>query len=157
MNRRSILRRLLIFILIVVIGFIFIMYQQNDKYREIKIVSGHSFEYNKRGTIKKEFDGKSLSSFVTIALDRDNFTVELYNVNPSSDAFIINPNTGDMIPFKYGDNKFYTNTKLDKDITYGIIIDYNLTGSIRVVDTFKNIDEDKLFEEILYELSCGIE
>ena len=157
MNRRNLLKSIFIFSLIMIMSIIFINYSKNSKHNKIKIVSGHSFEYNKGKTILKEFDGKYLNSFVTIALKRENFIIELEGVDSNSEVFIINPDTGDMIPFDYDGDKFSANTKLDNDITYGIIIDYALTGAIRVVDNFKDLDEDKLFEEILFKLSCGIE
>lgn len=58
---------------------------------------------------------------------------------------------------EYKDDKFSTKAKLDTDKNYGIIIDYSLVGAIRVVEDINKINEDKLFEEILIGIGCGIE
>ncbi|MDU1117319.1 MAG: hypothetical protein E7J99_16020 [Clostridium butyricum] len=55
------------------------------------------------------------------------------------------------------ENEVYTvNMKFNNDINYGIIVDYKLVGSIRVVNDLNDIDEDKLFRDILISLGCGL-
>lgn len=154
MNRK----KLTIFILIVVViagGIIGIVVNSGRSNR--KVVSGYSFEISEKDVIKKKYDGKYLDSFVTVARVQDNFTIYLEEVSSDRNVYIIDPSDGSTIPMEYIDDKFSTKTKLDTDINYGIIIDYSLVGAIRVVEDINKINEDKLFEEILIGIGCGIE
>ena len=151
-------RRVYIFTLVIIIVIAISYYWvNNNRYNKVKNISGYSFEYSNKDVITKTFDGELLESFVTIALGQDEFTVNLEGIDKESEVYIINPNDGDMINLDYLNGNFTVNTVLDKDITYGIIINYNLVGSIRVVDDFESLDEEKLSKEILSKLSCGIE
>lgn len=123
----------------------------NDK----KIVSGYSFEKTNKNIINKEFDGDYLDSFVTVAQIQDEFTVNLKGVD-TDNVFIIDPVTGEMTNMSK-ENEIYTvNMKFNNDINYGIIVDYKLLGSVRVVDNLNDIKEDELFRDILISLGCGL-
>lgn len=61
-----------------------------------------------------------------------------------------------MTQLKYNNGRFSTNTILDKDINYGIIVDYTLVGSIRVVENLDEINQEQLFRDILIGLGCGL-
>lgn len=123
----------------------------NDK----KIVSGYSFEKTNKNIINKEFDGDYLDSFVTIAQIQDEFTVNLKGVD-TDNVFIIDPVTGEMTNMSKENEVYTVNMKFNNDINYGIIVDYKLVGSIRVVNDLNDIDEDKLFRDILISLGCGL-
>lgn len=154
MNRKIIA----IFILLVVViagGIIGIVVNSERSSR--KIVSGYSFEISEKDVIKKKYDGKYLDSFVTVAKVQDDFTINLEEVSSDRNVYIIDPSDGSVIPMEYKDDKFSTKAKLDTDKNYGIIIDYSLVGAIRVVEDINKINEDKLFEEILIGIGCGIE
>lgn len=154
MNRKIIA----IFILLVVViagGIIGIVVNSERSSR--KIVSGYSFEISEKDVIKKKYDGKYLDSFVTVAKVQDDFTINLEEVSSDRNVYIIDPSDGSVIPMGYKDDKFSTKAKLDTDKNYGIIIDYSLVGAIRVVEDINKINEDKLFEEILIGIGCGIE
>lgn len=154
MNRKIIA----IFILLVVViagGIIGIVV--NSERSNSKIVSGYSFEIIEKDVIKKKYDGKYLDSFVTVAKVQDDFTINLEEVSSDRNVYIIDPSDGSVIPMEYKDDKFSTKAKLDTDKNYGIIIDYSLVGAIRVVEDINKINEDKLFEEILIGIGCGIE
>ncbi len=123
----------------------------NDK----KIVSGYSFEKTNKNIINKEFDGDYLDSFVTVAQIQDEFTVNLKGVD-TDNVFIIDPVTGEMTNMSKENEVYTVNMKFNNDINYGIIVDYKLVGSIRVVNDLNDIDEDKLFRDILISLGCGL-
>ncbi|MCQ2013471.1 hypothetical protein [Clostridium butyricum] len=123
----------------------------NDK----KIVSGYSFEKTNKNIINKEFDGDYLDSFVTVAQIQDEFTVNLKGVD-TDNVFIIDPVTGEMTNMNKENEVYTVNMKFNNDINYGIIVDYKLVGSIRVVNDLNDIDEDKLFRDILISLGCGL-
>lgn len=149
-------KNIILFILIVVViaGIIGIVVNSGKSSR--KIVSGYSFEISEKNVINKKYDGEYLDSFVTVAKVQDNFSINIEEVSADKNVYIIDPTDGEMMPMEYKDGKFSTKVELDTEINYGIIIDYSLVGSIRVVEDIKTIDEDKLFEEILIGIGCGI-
>ena len=106
--------------------------------------------------INKEYDGTYLKSFVTVAEQQDEFIINLNGINSDSEVMMIDPNNGDMKPMDYENGVFTLKASLDNDITYGIIIDFKLSGSIRVVNDLNSVDKDKLFNEILIALGCGL-
>lgn len=121
-----------------------------------QIVSGYSIETTEKNIIDKEFDGTYLDSFVTVAKQQDEFALNVTGIDSTSEVFMINPVTGDMEPLQYNDGVFSLKTTIEKDINYGIIMDYKLVGSIRAVEDLNAIDKDKLFNEILISLGCGL-
>lgn len=127
----------------------------NDAEHE-KLVSGYFFKTTKKDVIEKEFDGDYLNSFVTVAEPHEKFSINVKGIDEGRDVYIIDPTTGNMTPMEYKDGIFSVSTSLDKEINYGIIMDYKLVGSIRVVDDLDKIDEDKLFRDILVGLGCAL-
>lgn len=126
----------------------------NNNYEEI--VSGYSFEMTDKNVINKDYDGTYLKSFVTVAEAQDEFTINLNGINSDSEVMMIDPNNGDMKPMNYENGVYTLKANLDNDVTYGIIIDFKLSGSIRVVNDLNSVDKDKLFNEILIALGCGL-
>ena len=128
----------------------------DDNNNHEQIVSGYSFETTDKNVINKEYDGTYLKSFVTVAEQQDEFIINLNEINSDSEVMMIDPNNGDMKPMDYENGVFTLKASLDNDITYGIIIDFKLSGSIRVVNDLNSVDKDKLFNEILIALGCGL-
>lgn len=154
-------KKVILYVFIIVIigaligGTLAIIKSKNDKAIETHI-GGYSFETTEKNVINKKLEGKYLESFVTVAENQEEFTVNVEEVDSTSNVFIINPNTGDMTQLKYNNGRFSTNTILDKDINYGIIVDYTLVGSIRVVENLDEINQEQLFRDILIGLGCGL-
>ncbi len=121
-----------------------------------QIVSGYTFETTEKNVINKEFDGTYLDSFITVAREHDEFLVNIKGIDSNSKVNIINPDSGDTIPVEYEDGVFSVTVKLDKDINYGIIIDYSLLGSIRIVEDLNTINNEQLVKEMLMSMGCGL-
>ena len=157
MKKRIIIYALLVFVVGLIIGGIINLKKDKVNASNHKtIVSGYSFETTKSDIIDKKLDADYLESFVTVALKQNEFTVNLEGIDSNSKVFIINPKTGKMINMKYNNGKFFVKTKFSEDINYGIIKDYKLIGSIRVVDNLNSINKEKLFKDILISLGCGL-
>lgn len=153
-NKKIVLFIIAVFIAGIILGS---MFSLRDKSINIKkSVSGYSFEVSNKDIINKKLEGEYLNSFVTIINQQDEFIINLDGINSDNNVYIINPEDGSKIPMRYYNGKFTGEVKLQNDINYGIIMGYNLIGSIRVVDNIKNIDEDMLFSDILISLGCGI-
>lgn len=177
-NKKSIIYILAVFIIGVLIGGFIISTANKDKSNDVVIESRtknnnevgsseeknthkidesmYSLETTEDNIISKELKGEYLDKLVTIALQQEEFSVNLTGVDSSSEVYLINPNNGEMMPLKYEDGRFSAKVKLDKDITYGIIINYKLSGSIRVVEDLNAIDKDQLFRDILISMGCGL-
>ena len=153
-NKKVILFIISVFIVGVISGSIINL--KNKSVNVEKNVLGYSFELSDKDTINKKLDGKYLNSFVTVINKKDEFLINLEGINSDKDVYIINPEDGSQFPLQYENGKFYGKLKLEENIDYGIIMDVNLVGSIRVVNNIKEIDESKLFNEILSSLGCGI-
>lgn len=121
-----------------------------------QMVSGYSFETTEKNVINKEFDGTYLDSFITVALEQEEYLVNIKGIDSDSKVFIINPDSGDTIPVEYKDDEFSINVKLVKDVNYGIIIDYSLLGSIRIVEDLNTINNEQLVKEMLMSMGCGL-
>lgn len=121
-----------------------------------KMVSGYFFKTTKKNVIEKEFDGEYLNSFVTVAEPQDEFSIDIKGISEGTEVYMINPINGDIMPMEYKDGIFSLKTVLNKDINYGIIMDYKLVGSVRVVEDLTKMDEDKLFRDILVGLGCAL-
>ncbi|SHH95659.1 hypothetical protein SAMN02745196_02068 [Clostridium collagenovorans DSM 3089] len=118
--------------------------------------SMYSFETTDKNVISRELKGEYLDKLVTIAVNQEEFSINLIGIDSKSEVVLINPTTGDMIPLKYDNEKFSTKTSLEKDITYGVIINYKLSGSIRVVEDLNSIDAEQLFRDALISMGCGL-
>lgn len=157
MKKRIIIYALLVFVVGLIIGGIINLKKDKVNASNNKtIVSGYSFETTKSDIINKKLDADYLDSFVTVALKQNEFTVNLEGIDSNSKVFIINPKTGEMINMKYNNGKFFVKTKFAENINYGIIKDYKLIGSIRVVNNLNSINKEKLFKDILISLGCGL-
>ena len=168
-NKKTIIYILVVFIMGTLIGGFIISLTNKSKESTTSIVSnnisedahkknisGYSFESTDKNIINKELKGEYLDSFVTVAEMQDEFTVNVKGVESSSNIFLINHDTGEMVPMEYNNGEFSVKVNLDKDITYGIIMDYKLVGSIRVVEDLNTVNQDQLFRDILISMGCGL-
>ena len=144
-----------IFIILFVIFKGFKIIESNSS--EIQTFGDYAFEKTKKNVIEKNFDGNYLYPLVTITLNHENLSINIKGIDKSKNVFIINPNNGERFKFKLDEyNKFTINMNLEKDIDYGIIMDYKLIGSIRVVDDLNIKNENELYMDILTRLGCGL-
>ena len=117
----------------------------------------YTFEKTKKTIIEKNFDGNYLYPLVTIALDQDTFSIKLKGLDKDKNVYIINPDNGKKSKLKLDENNIFSiNTSFEKDTNYGIIMDYKLIGSIRVVDDLNIKNENELYMDILTRLGCGL-
>ncbi|MDU5110590.1 MAG: hypothetical protein E6248_09090 [Clostridium sp.] len=111
----------------------------------------------KSDTITKTFDGSYMSPLVTVSEYKPEFNIKLEGINKESELILINSYSGEMIKMDYSeDGEYILNTSLEKDVDYGILVDYRLTGSIRVVDDLKEINDEEIYNEIMENLQCGL-
>lgn len=149
-------------VIIIASGLVFI--NKDDKLNNVLKVDNkdsigqvNDLEKIEGSTITKKFDGIYMSPLVTISEEKPEFDIKLEGLNGEEELILINSFSGEMIKMEYGkDKKYHLNTKLDKDIDYGILLDYRLVGSIRIVEDFKKVNEDEIYAEIMKNLQCGL-
>lgn len=125
--------------------------------KTIETFGYYAFEKTKDSVITKKFDGNYLYPLVTIALDNKEIDIRLEDLDEDSNVYLINPETGDEIPIE--DNhggKYSVKTSLEKDIDYGVIMNYKLIGAVRIVDDLDIPNQNKVFTEMLTRLGCGL-
>lgn len=111
----------------------------------------------KSDTITKTFDGSYMSPLVTVSEYKPEFNIKLDGINNDSELILINSYSGEMIKMDYNeDGEYILSTSLEKDVDYGILVDYRLTGSIRVVNDLKEINDEEIYNEIMENLQCGL-
>lgn len=111
----------------------------------------------KSDTITKTFDGSYMSPLVTVSEYKPEFNIKLDGIDKDSELILINSYSGEMIKMGYNeDGEYILSTSLEKDVDYGILVDYRLTGSIRVVNDLKEINDEEIYNEIMENLQCGL-
>lgn len=111
----------------------------------------------KSDTITKTFDGSYMSPLVTVSEYKPEFNIKLDGIDKDSELILINSYSGEMIKMGYTeDGEYILSTSLEKDVDYGILVDYRLTGSIRVVNDLKEINDEEIYNEIMENLQCGL-
>lgn len=111
----------------------------------------------KGDTITKTFDGSYMSPLVTVSEYKPQFNIKLDGINTDSELILINSYSGEMIKMDYTeDGEYILTTSLEKDVDYGILVDYRLTGSIRVVDDLIEVNDEEIYNEIIENLQCGL-
>lgn len=148
---------------IMIIGLFFISKHEklnNSANNEVNNSAKELRDYKKINgdTINKKFDGDYLNPLITVVESKPEFNIELEGLEAKDGLDLINSLTGDMEKIEYdGNGNFKLKTKLDKDIDYGILLDYKLVGSIRVVDDLEKTDDNELHSAIMKNLQCGLE
>ncbi|GAB6170216.1 hypothetical protein JCM1393_26760 [Clostridium carnis] len=139
------------------ISFFIISKERIKNHNEKHTDNIYNLEKSKTKFINKTLKGHYLSPLITVVEENPTFTITLDNIKPDSNVTLINSFTGKMVELNSSsDGTFTLDTPLDKDIEYGLLIDFMLAGSIRVVDDLNNINEKELHDEILKNLQCGL-
>ncbi|EPY2305890.1 hypothetical protein ACXATD_003937 [Clostridium sporogenes] len=107
--------------------------------------------------INKSYDGTYLDKIVTMVDSKEEFNIKINDINKGSKIILINPSNGEKQDMTYTENnEFILTTKLDEGVNYGILMDNKLIGGIRVVNELDKADKEKIYEEVMKSLQCGI-
>ncbi|GAE00702.1 hypothetical protein CBO05C_0392 [Clostridium botulinum B str. Osaka05] len=107
--------------------------------------------------INKSYDGTYLDKIVTMVDSKEEFNIKINDINKGSKIMLINPSNGEKQDITYAkNNEFVLTTKLDEGVNYGILMDNKLIGGIRVVNELDKADKEKIYEEVMKSLQCGI-
>ncbi|GAA0062346.1 hypothetical protein B2H94_15300 [Clostridium sporogenes] len=107
--------------------------------------------------INKSYDGSYLDKIVTMVDSKEEFNIKINDINKGSKIILINPSNGEKQDMTYTENnEFVLTTKLDEGVNYGILMDNKLIGGIRVVNELDKADKEKIYEEVMRSLQCGI-
>ncbi|EJE7234772.1 hypothetical protein FC820_00920 [Clostridium sporogenes] len=107
--------------------------------------------------INKSYDGTYLDKIVTMVDSKEEFNIKINDINKGSKIILINPSNGEKQDMTYTENnEFVLTTKLDEGVNYGILMDNKLIGGIRVVNELDKADKEKIYEEVIRSLQCGI-
>ncbi|VYU59151.1 hypothetical protein [Clostridium tertium] len=111
----------------------------------------------KSETITKTFDGSYMSPLITVSEYKPEFNIKLEGIDKESELILINSYSGEMIKMDYDkDGKYILKTSLEKNVDYGILVDFRLTGSIRVVDNLKEVNDEEIYKDIMKRIQCGL-
>lgn len=151
-----------IFICILFIG-IFIgikansYFEQNEKKKEVKENSIYERIKADGNIINKSFKNDKLDPLITIAEKQSNFNIKLDGIKEEGKVVLINTYTGEKVEFNNdGEGIFSVNTSLETAKDYGILMNNKLIGSIKVIDSFKNINIEEVYNQSLKSISCGL-
>ncbi|APH17685.1 hypothetical protein [Clostridium botulinum] len=107
--------------------------------------------------INKSYDGTYLDKIVTMVDAKEEFNIRINDINKGSKIILINSSNGEKQDMTHTENnQFVLTTKLDEGVNYGILMDNKLIGGIRVVDELDKADKEKIYEEVIKSLQCGI-
>jgi len=107
--------------------------------------------------INKSYDGSYLDKIVTMVDAKEEFNIKINGINKGSKIILINSSNGEKQDMTYTENnEFVLTTKLDEGVNYGILMDNKLIGGIRVVNELDKADKEKIYEEVMKSLQCGI-
>ncbi|HGG0417808.1 hypothetical protein EXQ31_06505 [Clostridium botulinum] len=107
--------------------------------------------------INKSYNGSYLDKIVTMVDSKEEFNIKINDINKGSKIILINPSNGEKQDMTYTENnEFVLTTKLDEGVNYGILMDNKLIGGIRVVNELDKTDKEKIYEEVMRSLQCGI-
>ncbi|MBD5637356.1 hypothetical protein HYI18_01730 [Clostridium botulinum] len=107
--------------------------------------------------INKSYDGSYLDKIVTMVDPKEEFNIKINGINKGSKIILINSSNGEKQDMNYTENnEFVLTTKLDEGVNYGILMGNKLIGGIRVVNELDKADKEKIYEEVMKSLQCGI-
>ncbi|KGO13047.1 hypothetical protein NZ45_14225 [Clostridium botulinum] len=107
--------------------------------------------------INKSYDGSYLDKIVTMVDAKEKFNIKINDINKDSKIILINSSKGEKQDMTYTENnEFVLTTKLDENVNYGILMNNKLIGGIRVVNELDKADKEKIHEEVIKSLQCGI-
>ncbi|HCQ90876.1 MULTISPECIES: hypothetical protein [unclassified Clostridium] len=130
---------------------------------ESKVLSHNKTENIKKfdevysSEINKSYAGSYLDTIVTMVDAKEEFNIKINDINKGSEVILINSSNGEKQNMIYTkNNEFVLTTKLDEGVNYGILMDNKLIGGIRVVNGLDKADKEKIYEEVMKSLQCGI-
>ncbi|KEJ03241.1 hypothetical protein N496_01365 [Clostridium botulinum A2B3 87] len=125
---------------------------QDNKAENIK-----KFDEVYSSEINKSYNGTYLDKIVTMVDAKEEFNIRINDINKGSKIILINSSNGEKQDMTYTENnQFVLTTKLDEGVNYGILMDNKLIGGIRVVNELDKADKEKIYEEVIKSLQCGI-
>lgn len=132
-------------------------FNQKDKKEEVKVNSTYERIKADGNIINKSFKNGKLDPLITIAEKHSNFNIKLDGIKDKDKVVLINTYTGEQVEFNNeGNGKFSAKTKLEPSKDYGILVNDQLAGSIKVIDSFKDVNIEDIYNQSLKSISCGL-
>ena len=130
---------------------------QNEKKKEVKENSIYERIKAEGNIINKSFKNDKLDPLITIAEKQSNFNIKLDGIKKDEKVVLINTYTGEKVEFNTdGEGIFSVDTSLETGKDYGILMNNKLIGSIKIIDSFKNINIEEEYNQSLKSISCGL-
>lgn len=130
---------------------------QNEKKKEVKENSIYERIKAEGNIINKSFKNDKLDPLITIAEKQSNFNIKLDGIKKDEKVVLINKYTGEKVEFNTdGEGIFSVDTSLETGKDYGILMNNKLIGSIKIIDSFKNINIEEVYNQSLKSISCGL-
>ena len=131
--------------------------EQNEKKKEVKENSIYERIKAEGNIINKSFKNDKLDPLITIVEKQSNFNIKLDGIKKDEKVVLINTYTGEKVEFNTdGEGIFSVDTSLETGKDYGILMNNKLIGSIKVIDSFKNINIEEVYNQSLKSISCGL-
>ncbi len=145
-----------IILILTTVGF-YIFNNESKALSHNKAESIKKFDEVYSSEINKSYDGSYLDRIVTMVDVKEEFNIKINDINKDSEVILINSLNGEKQDMIYTENnEFVLTTKLDEGVNYGILMDNKLIGGIRVVNGLDKADKEKIYEEVMKSLQCGI-
>ncbi|MHB9927617.1 hypothetical protein [Clostridium botulinum] len=143
-------------LILTVVGF-YIFNNESKALPDNKAENIKKFDEVYSSEINKSYDGTYLDKIVTMVDAKEEFNIRINDINKGSKIILINSSNGEKQDMTYTENnQFVLTTKLDEGVNYGILMDNKLIGGIRVVNELDKADKEKIYEEVMKSLQCGI-
>ncbi|WP_291578240.1 hypothetical protein [Clostridium sp. UBA6640] len=145
-----------IILILTTVGF-YIFNNESKSLSHNKAESIKKFDEVYSSEINKSYDGNYLDRIVTMVDAKEEFNIKINDINKDSEIILINSLNGEKQDMIYTENnEFILTTRLDEGVNYGILMDNRLIGGIRVVNELDKVDKEKIYEEVMKSLQCGI-
>lgn len=145
-----------IIVILATVGF-YALSNESKSLSHNKAESIKKFDEVYNSEINKSYDGNYLDRIVTMVDAKEEFNIRINDINKGSEVVLINSSNGEKQDMIYTENnEFVLTTKLDEGVNYGILMDNKLIGGIRVVNGLDKADKEKIYEEVMKSLQCGI-
>ncbi|HDK7177850.1 TPA: hypothetical protein PTW06_002638 [Clostridium botulinum] len=143
-------------LILTAVGF-YIFNNESKALSDNKVENIKKFDDVYSSEINKSYDGSYLDKIVTMVDAKEKFNIKINDINKDSKIILINSSNGEKQDMTYTENnEFVLTTKLDEGVNYGILMDNKLIGGIRVVNELDKADKEKIYEEVMKSLQCGI-
>ncbi len=145
-----------IILILTTVGF-YIFNNESKALSHNKVENIKKFDEVYSSEINKSYDGSYLDTIVTMVDAKEEFNIKINDINKGSEVILINSSNGEKQDMTYTENnEFVLTTKLNEGVNYGILMENKLIGGIRVVDGLDKADKEKIYEEVMKSLQCGI-